>query len=308
MVSFRHKATRVKRYINDDIWRIDLEELSKARARAIKYLKIVMITVKTFANQKIGFQATALSFFSTMAVVPFVAIIFVVTGGLGLADKLKTFLYSYFSNSQGIVDMLLNFAGNIIETAHSSVMGLISALLFVWVVIQLLMSVEKVFNNVWQVEKSRNIFKRFSYYLAMLIVVPLMVMVFFAGYFIYSNALDYIGLDWKTFTFVKTFLSWSAFGAVVVLTFSLMYKYIPNAFVKYSNALRASVFSGVAFTVMQYVFLETQSFVTRLNAVYGAFAAIPLFMTWLNIGWFIILIGAQLSYAFQHVDEYNVNE
>ena len=87
-----------------------------------------------------------------------------------------------------------------------------------------------------------------------------------------------------------------------------MYKFIPNAQVDYPNALRAAVFSGVAFTIMQYVYLETQVMVTRLNGIYGAFAAVPLFMIWINIGWFIILIGAELSYAFQHVDNYNIEE
>jgi len=93
---------------------------------------------------------------------------------------------------------------------------------------------------------------------------------------------------------------------VAILTFSAMYKFIPNAKVDYSNALRAAVLSGAAFTVVQYLYLETQVFVTRLNAIYGAFAAVPLFMVWINMGWFIILIGAELSYAFQHVDNYNI--
>ena len=61
-------------------------------------------------------------------------------------------------------------------------------------------------------------------------------------------------------------------------------------------------------TVVQYLYNETQVFVTRLDAVYGAFAAIPLYMVWLNIGWNIILIGAELSYAFQHVDSYNIED
>ena len=85
-------------------------------------------------------------------------------------------------------------------------------------------------------------------------------------------------------------------------------KFIPNADVSYSNALRAALFSGIAFTIVQYMYLETQVFVTRLNGIFGAFAAVPLFMVWINIGWYIILMGAELSYAFQHVDDYNIDE
>ena len=285
-----------------------MEELSKARARFIKYMKVMMITIKTFSSEKIGFQAVALSFFSTMSVVPFVAVVFAVTGGLGLADKLTEFLYEYFNNSQQIIDTILGFAQNIINTAQSSAMGLVSALLFVWIVIWMMMSVEKVFNNVWRVQKSRKLLKRLPVTLAMLLVSPFIVLVFFGGSVVYSHALNYLGLDVESFTIFKTVLGWILFGAVATLTFSAMYKFIPNASVDYSNALRAAIFSGIAFTIMQYVYLETQVMVTRLNGIYGAFAAVPLFMIWINVGWFIILIGAELSYAFQHVDNYNIED
>lgn len=308
MKGLRHNTTRMKRFLNDEIWNIDLEELSKAKARFIKYMKVLLITIKTFSGEKIGFQAVALSFFSTMSVVPFVAVIFAITGGFGLADKLTEFLYSYFNNSQQIIDTILGFAQNIINTAQSSAMGLVSALLFVWIVIWMMMNVERVFNNVWMVQKSRNLFKRLSMIIAMLIVSPFVVMVFFGGSFVYSHALSYLGLDVESFSTYKTIITWTLFGAVAVFTFSAMYKFIPNSYVEYSNALRAAAFSGIAFTIMQYLYLETQVFVTRLNGIYGAFAAVPLFMVWINIGWFIILIGAELSYAFQHVDDYNLED
>ena len=308
MRSLRHKTHRLKRFIKNDIWTLELEELSKARARFIKYLKVMMITIKTFSSEKIGFQAVALSFFSTMSVVPFVAIIFAITGGFGLADKLKEFLYGYFNNSQQIIDTILGFAQNIIDTAQSSAVGLVSALLFVWIVIWMMMNVEKVFNNVWRVQKSRNLFRRLSVIIAMLFVSPFVVMVFFGGSFVYSHALSYLGLDLETFNTFKTLLSWSLFGVLATFTFSAMYKFIPNSPVDYPNALRAAIYSGIAFTVMQYLYLETQVFVTRLNGIYGAFAAVPLFMVWINIGWFIILIGAELSYAFQNVDSFNIED
>ena len=307
-MDLKRMPNRLKEFFRNDIWTLELEELSKARGRFVKYMKVMMITIKTFSSEKIGFQAVALSFFSTMSVVPFVAVVFAVTGGLGLADKLTEFLYEYFNNSQQIIDTILGFAQNIINTAQSSAMGLVSALLFVWIVIWMMMNVEKVFNNVWRVSKSRNLFRRLSVILAMLLVSPFIVLVFFGGSVVYSHALNYLGLDVESFTLFKTILGWILFGAVATLTFSAMYKFIPNASVDYSNALRAAIFSGIAFTIMQYVYLETQVMVTRLNGIYGAFAAVPLFMIWINIGWFIILIGAELSYAFQHVDNYNLED
>jgi membrane protein len=119
MKKIKTKTRSLKKYISDDIWTIDLEELSKAKARFIKYMKVLILTIKTFSGEKIGFQAVALSFFSTMSVVPFVAIAFAITGGFGLDDKLKEFLYGYFTNSQQIIDAVLGFAQNIIDTAQS---------------------------------------------------------------------------------------------------------------------------------------------------------------------------------------------
>ena len=93
MKKIKRHTRRLKDFINEDIWKIELEELSKARARFIRYMKILLITIRTFSAEKIGFQAVALSFFSTMSVVPFIAIVFAITGGLGLADVLQEFLY-----------------------------------------------------------------------------------------------------------------------------------------------------------------------------------------------------------------------
>ena len=302
------KTYKLKNFFNEDIWKLELEELSKARARFVKYMKVLLITIKTFSAEKIGFQAVALSFFSTMSVVPFIAIVFAVTGGLGLAAKLKEFLYAYFNNSQQVIDTVLGFAQNIIDTAQSSALGLVSALMFVFIVIWMMLNVERVFNNVWRVQKSRNILKRLSIIVAMLLVAPFVVLVFFGGTIVYSHALSYLGLDVEGFGVFKSILTWALFAVIATLTFSAMYKFIPNAEVKYKEALRAAVVSGIAFSVMQYTYLETQVFVTRLSSIFGAFAAVPLFMVWINIGWFIILIGAELSYAFQHVDSYNIED
>lgn len=285
-----------------------MEELSKARARFIKYLKVMMITIKTFANERIGFQAVALSFFSTMSVVPFIAIIFAITGGLGLAEQLKDLLYAYFDNSQDTIDIILGFAQNIIDSAQSSAVGLVSSMMFIFIVIGLMLNVEKVFNNVWRVRKARRLIKRLSYVIAMILISPFIVMVFFAGSFFYSHALQYVGIDPNSLGVFKTILAWTLFNVTATFTFSAMYKFIPNAKVEYGSALRASIPAALAFSIVQYLYLETQVFVTRLSTVFGAFAAVPLFMVWINIGWFIILIGAELSYAFQNVDSYNIED
>jgi len=296
-----------KMFLSEGIWDVNYENLSRMRAHLVKDLQVLIITIKTFSAQKIGFQAVALSFFCTMAAVPFIAIAFFITGGLGLEGTLKGVLAAHITNQQAI-DTLFGFAENIINTAQSSPVGLVSAILFAWLVIWMMMCVESVFNNVWKVNKSRNFLKRMSFYMVILVLSPFVILLFFSGSIIYSNILDVLVPNQIAFSDnIKTFLGWLIFAVVSVFTFSAMYKFIPNYIVRYKNALKAAIFSGPLFTLLQYLFLETQIFVTRLNSIYGAVAAIPLFMFWLNFGWFIILLGAELSYAFQNVNNYNID-
>ena len=308
MKRIKRKTYKLKRFFSEDIWAMEMEELSKARARFIKYVKVLIITVKTFAQQKVGPRAIALSYLSMMAIVPILAIVFGITGGFGLGDKLKEFMYSNFGGNEQLIDTVLQFAQNIIDTAQSGWMGFFSALLFIWIVFRLMMNVESAFNNVWKVEQSRNFMKRFAFYIAIILLAPFVIFVMFAGSFVYSNALDYIGLNLEEFSFIKKFISWAMFVVVAGMTFSAMYKFIPNYKVNYSTALRAAFFAAFAFAAVQFFYLETQLLVSRLNGIYGTFAAVPLFMIWLNISWNIVLIGAEVSYAFQHVDSYNIED
>lgn len=282
---------------------MNVDELSKAKARLVKDTQVVLVALKTFKEQKIGFQSVALSYFCTMAVVPFVAVAFAVTGGFGLANKLRHILYS--SNiDQNIIDMLLNSADNIVKSAQSGIFGFISALMFVWLVIWMMMRVETVFNNVWKVEQpQRKFLKSFWVDIIIMILSPFVILIFFSGSIVYSHVLDLIPNKIGITDSIISFLGWVIFCAVAIMTLSAMYKFIPATKVIYKHALKAAILSGIAFVILQYLYLETQLLVTRINAVYGTVAAIPLFMLWLRFGWLIILYGAQFSYSFQKVDE-----
>ena len=310
MRRLKNKTYKLKNFFSEGIWQLEMEELSRAKARFVKYIKVLIITIKTYSQQKIGPQAVALSFFSVMAVVPFMAIVFAITGGLGLSGRLKEMVYANFSEgiAQQAIETVMSFAQNIITTAQSGWIGMLNALLFLWIIYRLMTSVETAFNNVWMVHKSRSIVRRVSNYIIILLFSPFVILVLFSGSFVYSNLLDYVGLSVEEFGFIKKVLGWVIFAFLVMVIFSLMYKFIPKYNVRYGMALRAAGFSAIVFTGMQFLYLETQLLVSRLNGFYGTFAAVPLFMIWLNISWNIILMGAELSYAFQHVDTYNLDD
>ena len=304
----RIMTSRVVRFITIDMWRMNADDLEHRRARLLKDAKVAVLTFNTFSNQKIGFQATALSYQSVMSIVPFLAIAFYLTGGLGLSDKLSAFLYANISNER-LINSLMDAADNILKTAQSGLFGLISILAFLWIVIWLMISVRRVFNNVWQVERELKFFRMFGISLGILILSPFVILLFFSGSIVYTHVLDLAVPSRVAFSeHIKSFLAWVIYAGAAVMILSAMYKYIPGTKVHYRHALKAALIAGPVFMVLQYLYLETQVMVTRVSTVYGVLAALPLFLTYLNLGWTIVLYGAELSYAYQNVDKYTIEQ
>lgn len=291
------------------IWSLDLEGVGKVKRRLVRFIKLARVTLDSFAENRMGFQCVALSYFATFAIVPFLAFIFAVSDGLGISDFLHQLLLKVIPANTSVINAVMGRANNIIEVARSSAVGLVGAITFLWAIIWLMFQVERVFNNVWGIRKiPRKIYKRFSYYIMLLVLSPFLVLIFGAGIAFYTNVTKLIGLDLGDLNFLPVIFGWLCFYGIAVMTLSAMYKYIPATFVRYRYALKSALVSAAVFTIFQYLYLETQVFVTRLNAVYGAIAAIPLFMMWMNYSWQIIMYGAQLTYGFQNVDNYHLPE
>ena len=295
----------------DQLWELNTEGLSGAKRRLVRFIKLIRITFNEFAEQRMGFQCVALSYFSALAIVPFAAFIFAVGGGLRLDDKIAVLATRILPSNPEFFNTVLDKAGNIIQIARSGIVGVIGAFAFLWTIIWLFFQIERVFNNVWGIRKiPRKLYTRFSFYFLAMFLAPFIVIMFGAGIAIYSNITSLIGLRVQIaeISGFMTFLGWVVFYAVAVFTFSAMYKFIPAPKVKYRNAFIAALVSGFVFVLFQYVYLKTQIFVTRLNAVYGVLAAIPLFLMWLNYSWQIVIYGAQLCYGIQNVDSYHIPE
>lgn len=298
---------KLKEFFRDDIWNINTSDLGRAKAKVVRYTRIIILTAKNFSRQNVGQQAVALSFFSTMALVPFLAVAFAISNYAGLGTYLRELIYENFGRDT-IVDHILTFADNIIAASQQGIYGIISFLIFLWMVIWLMSMVEWSFNRIWKVERNRILWKRVLAYAVTMTASPFIIMVFLSVALSISDGINAIGLEIPLLSSISTFLIWLSFFVFMVIVLTAMYILIPNAKVRLLPAFSAAVISSVAFTTVQYLYMETQMFVSRLNAVYGVFAAIPLFMVWLNIGWFIILLGSELSYVFQNVDNYPLED
>ena len=291
----------------DEIWTIDLSKSTRAWARFVRFIKLARITLETFAENRMGFQCVSLSYFITLATVPFVALLFAISGGFGLSDKLYGILYQIFPADPELITKAVSKANNIIDIAKGGGVGIISALFFLWAILWMMFQVERVFNNVWGIRKiPRKIYKRFGFYFLVLLLSPFLVLLFGTGIAYYLNLTKLVGLDLSNVRALPEILGWAAFYVIAALTLSVMYKFIPATRVRYRFALKSALLTSIVFALFQYLYLETQVFVARLNTVYGVIAAIPLFLIWLNFSWQIIIYGAELTYSFQNVDHYNI--
>lgn len=298
--------TRIVRFLTHDLWLINEQDFSRWKARLVRDAKTVVLMVNTFSTQKIAYQVTALAYRSMMAVVPAIAIGFYLTDGLGLRDRFVQIIQTNLGDER-IVGTLITAADNIVSTAESGLFGFISMFTFVWIVISMMITVRSVFNNVWKVERDPNFFKMVGVVIGITILAPFVVIIFFSGSVVYSHVLDLVFPQKLFFSdHLKSFVSWLMFTGIIVLILDTMYKYIPGTRVHQKHALKAAFISGIVFAGVQFLYLETQVMVAKQSAVYGVLAALPLFMIWLNIGWTIILYGAELSYSFQNVDKQRI--
>ena len=298
---------RIRNFFRDGIWDINTSDLGRVKAKVVRYIRIVILTAKNFSRQNVGQQAVALSFFTTMAFVPFLAVAFAISNYAGLGEYLRELIYDNFGHDM-IVDQILSFADNIIAASQQDIYGIISSLIFLWMVIWLLSRVEWSFNRIWKVDRNRILWKRVLAYILTMTASPFIIIVFLSVSLTITDGINTLGLEIPFLSTFSTFLIWLAFYVFMVIVLGVMYVLIPNARVRLLPALSAAAISSLAFTIVQYLYLETQMFVSRMNAVYGVFAAIPLFMVWLNIGWFIVLLGSELSYVFQNVDNYPLED
>ena len=296
------------KFVTKDIWHLDLEDFGRAKTQLIKYLKVAIITVKEAGINHLGLYAFSLSFFTTMAMVPFAAVAFAVTEGFGLKTTLQNLLLEYFSDNREIVQLIIGFAENIVTISQQDAFGLVSLVFFIGTVLWLILKVESCFNVIWKAERGRSLAKRFLYYLGILIVAPLVITMFLSVTLVFTNTMNSIGFDFHYFRYAGFLFRWLGLYGIMTLFFTILYKYVPNVKVKFSAAFFAAIISAAVFVGWQYLYMETQLLVSRLNTVYGAFAAIPLFLRWMNVSWTIILVGAEISHAYQYHDHYTSDD
>lgn len=293
----------------EGLWRIDTASCSKGYAKLVRLVRIIRITIDSFFGNKMGFQCVALSYFSLLALIPLFGLVFAVALGLGLPDNISGIIFRIFPANPEFAELVIEKAEVILESVKAGGTGIISAFLFVWGVVWMMFQVERVFNNVWGISRiPRKMYKRFGYYILMLILIPLIIIIFGAGIAFYTNLPHLFGLDVSNLRFIIIFMGYVVLYCITVITLAAMYTFIPATKVYFKNAVKAASIDAVVFILFQYIYLELQVTVSRLNNIYGIIAALPFFLIWMNASWQIIIYGAELTYGFQNVEKYNSHD
>jgi len=286
-------------------WELELPRLGEEQAKKLDRLKVMLIAGMDFRDQRIGLRAVNLAFSSCLALVPTIALAFFITQGFGLSETLEQLLMENFSEHQDIVAQVMSYADNVIEATNHGIAGKLSFLLFIWLLFWLMIQVESAFNYAMKTQKPRKIWKRIGVYAALAVTLPFIAILFLSTMLQFSggNGLaSYINFPfWEQ---ISGALSWLIIYAVVVLALSVMYKFIPSIYIPFRFALKSALVTGIIFCLFQAIYVATQMFFNRLNGVFGAMAAVPFLMIWLNFSWFIVLLGAKLVYAYMNRDEY----
>lgn len=297
---------RIIRFLQVDIWRVSSEDMSPLKYFCLEVLKKVMLAVKFFTTKRVMNDASALTYSTLLAIVPILAVVFAVARGFGYNKYIEIWFRDALRSQPQAADVIVGFVNSYLIHTKSGVFLGFGLVFMLYTVIMLITNIEKTFNDIWQVKKKRSIFRTFTDYFALMFMIPIVIVVtsgisiFFATL---TGSLPDLFLITPTLGFLLDLSPYVLMSAL----FIALYVFMPNTHVKVRSCIVPGILAGVAMQWLQLVYIHSQIWVSSYNAIYGSFAALPLFMLWVQISWTICLFGAELSYTSQNLDYYDFN-
>ena len=293
------KLRQLFTYFTDTIFRQDVSEWRNPVVRwLVQQYRLLFYTARGLVEHGTLVRSAALTFYTLMSLVPILAVVFAVVKGFGLTDGLVENLYGIFPRHPETIDYIVGFAENALARTQGGVVAAVGLVMLFWAVIRVFGSIESAFNNIWEVKVVRSIARQWTDYIAVVMIVPVL--------WILANAAgDYVeqllGLYDKWYF---NTLSHLASMVIIWTMFTLLYLIIPNARVRFQSALMAGIVAGTIFLLFQWGYVYVQRWMTSYNAIYGSFAALPLFLIWMQTSWEILLFGGELSFAYQNISRF----
>jgi membrane protein len=300
-------ALKKMEFLKTDIWRIRSRDLSRMRAVWIRLLRIIILSLRSFEKHDCIFRASALTYYSLLSIVPVLAMAFGIAKGFGFENALERQLFETFQGQEEVIQRVMGFARSLLENAKGGIIAGAGLLLLFWSIIRLLGNIEDAFNRIWGVERSRTIARKISDYLSAMLICPVLLIVSSTVTVIIKSQVQLVvekiallGAISPAIFFTLNLLPY----CVIWILFTFVYMFMPNTRIRFGSGLFAGIVAGTLYQVFQVAYLSFQIGVARYNAIYGSFAALPLFLLWLQLSWMIVLLGAEISSAHQHVETY----
>ena len=294
---------QAKRFVTRDVWRIDDSKETWWRRMGIGLTRRLVITVDGFLENNLTSYAAALTYSCLLAAVPVLAIIFAVARGFNFGAVIEEQLRANLSVSEDLANTVFGFIDSYLAHTHSGIFLGFGLIMLLYTVVMFTSNIETAFNTIWHVRSSRNIYRRVIDYVTVFVILPLLIVVT-SGFSVFMITLTSLFSDYVILSSTMEFVIQITPMALWCIAFVALYKLMPNTHVRWRATLIPGLLAGALFQILQYLYIHYQIVLSSYNAIYGTFAALPMFMLWLNISWIICLVGAQLSYANQCVDEY----
>ena len=290
-------------FMKRDIWRVRRASFQGRQGFGLHLFRILVLSLREFVSDKCSLRASALTFFSLLSIVPVFAMVFGIARGFGVEKILKAKLLENTQGQQEVVMRMIQFSENLLQNTQTGIIAGIGLVLLFWSVIQVLANIEESFNDIWAIKKQRSMGQKFTDYLTLMLVAP----VFFVTassvtVFVVSQvrrvALEVRGLEFvgPVLLFGLQLLPFALFWGL--LTF--LYMFLPNGKIQFRSALLGGFVAGAVYQTVQWAYIYFQMGASSAGAVYGTFAALPLFLIWLQTSWLIVLYGAELAFAHQN--------
>jgi membrane protein len=265
-----------------------------------------ILTVRFFTEKRVMAEAAALTYSSLLALVPILAVVFAIARGFGYNKYIEIWFLNALSSQPEAANVIVGFVNSYLVHIQSGVFLGVGLIFMLYTVLMLVNNIEETFNQIWQVNNARPIMRSLANYLAMFLLFPIIIIVSMGLSIVMTTLADKIDDILVLGPVVSKLLDLSP-SLLLSILFIILYVYMPNTKVRLSCAIVPGILAGLAMHVLQLFYIYAQIWVTAYNAIYGSFAALPLFMLWVQFSWTICLFGAQLTYTNQNLNRIGIN-
>jgi membrane protein len=262
-------------------------------------------------QDKAPLRASALTFYSLLSVVPVAAMIFGIAKGFGFENTLETMLMKSLEGQEQIVERVVAFSHAMLESVKGGFVAGIGLVVLFYTIIKILSNIESALNDIWGIKRSRSLGRKITDYLSIMLIGPVLLVLSSALTVLVSSGvtravegISYLKIVSPGISFLLGFLPYLSLW----ILFSFVFIFVPNTKIKFSSGILGGIIAGTLYHIFQWGYIHLQISVAKYNAIYGSFAALPLFFVWLQVSWLIVLFGAEIAFAHQNVETYEFEQ